>query len=269
MIKNVYDNGIHFTGGSNGGVIGLSKEGLSKTELRSRPDSFGVDAVSSQAPTHSKKRSFHDINDITKGAEKVRISLVDEIGSDGLPKFFYIPENTIYQNAYLHFSLARISDEDCCSSCSDDCLSSRVPCACARETGGEFAYSPRGLLRKDFLNTCISMSREPQKHHYFYCEDCPLERSKSKYFTESCKGHLVRKFIKECWRKCGCGMYCGNRVVQRGITCKLQVVFFFSLTVLYLLLNLKILPDTKQSCIEIFLNILVLHNLHIESVMFK
>ncbi|RYQ90983.1 hypothetical protein Ahy_B09g096880 isoform D [Arachis hypogaea] len=40
---------------------------------------------------------------------------------------------------------------------------------------------------------------------------------------EECKGHLVRKFIKECWRKCGCDMQCGNRVVQRGLRCKLQV----------------------------------------------
>ena len=236
MIKNVYGHEFHFTGGSNEGVIGSSKKGLNKMESRSSSDSFGVDDVSSQALTPCRRRSIHVINDITKGAEKVRISLVDEIGSEGLPKFVYIPENTIYQNAYLHFSLARISDEDCCSSCSDNCLSSSVPCACARETGGEFAYTPTGLLRKDFLNTCISMSREPQKHHYFYCEDCPLERSKHKYLPDPCKGHLVRKFIKECWRKCGCSMYCGNRVVQRGISCKLQV-FFLSLTVLYLLLT--------------------------------
>ncbi|KAL6577210.1 Histone-lysine N-methyltransferase suvr4 [Orobanche minor] len=38
-----------------------------------------------------------------------------------------------------------------------------------------------------------------------------------------CKGHVNRRFIKECWYKCGCGMNCGNRVVQRGITAKLQV----------------------------------------------
>ncbi|RVW81787.1 Histone-lysine N-methyltransferase SUVR4 [Vitis vinifera] len=67
------------------------------------------------------------------------------------------------------------------------------------------------------------MSKEPQKHRYFYCEDCPLERSKNQYLPDPCKGHLVRKFIKECWRKCGCSMYCGNRIVQRGITFKLQV----------------------------------------------
>ncbi|KEH42259.1 SUVR2 histone-lysine N-methyltransferase [Medicago truncatula] len=41
--------------------------------------------------------------------------------------------------------------------------------------------------------------------------------------NHACKGHLVRKFIKECWRKCGCDMQCGNRVVQRGLSRKLQV----------------------------------------------
>nr|CAN78892.1 hypothetical protein VITISV_002899 [Vitis vinifera] len=218
---------VHFKqpmGGSNGAlIIGTSKKGLNKMELRSSSDSFGLDVDSSQALTFCKRRSIHDINDITKGAENVKISLVDEIGSEGLPNFFYLPENTIYQNAYLHFSLARISDEDCCSSCSDNCLSSLVPCACARETAGEFAYTPRGLLKRNFLDTYISMSKEPQKHHYFYCEDCPLERSKNQYLPDPCKGHLVRKFIKECWRKCGCSMYCGNRIVQRGITFKLQV----------------------------------------------
>ncbi|CAH1424465.1 unnamed protein product [Lactuca virosa] len=112
------------------------------------------------------KRLIHKINDITRGTERLKISLIDEI------------------------------DENCCLKCNGDCLSSRVPCACSRETGGEFAYTS---------------------------QDCPLERAKNVQNPEPCKGHLVRKFIKECWRKCGCSMECGNRVVQRGITCKLQV----------------------------------------------
>lgn len=166
-----------------------------------------------------KKRSVRSLNDITKGAENVKISLVDESGNEDFPKFTYIPHNIIYQNAYLLISLARIADVDCCSSCSGDCLSSQIPCACARETGGEFAYTPKGLLKDDFLTACVCMRRTPKKDHFVYCQDCPLERSKN----EPCKGHLLRKFIKECWRKCGCHMTCGNRVVQRGITCDLQV----------------------------------------------
>lgn len=175
--------------------------------------------------SYDDKRPLQYVDDITKGSEKVKIPLVDEIGNGCLPKFNYIPHNIIYQNGNVNISLARIADEDCCSSCSGDCLSSPIPCACARETGGEFAYTAQGLLTEDFLGACLSRDREPQEHHYVCCDDCPIERSRNKSMPDKCKGHLVRKFIKECWRKCGCDMKCGNRVVQRGITCKLQVSF--------------------------------------------
>ncbi|KAL8099349.1 histone-lysine N-methyltransferase SUVR4-like isoform X1 [Apium graveolens] len=162
-------------------------------------------------------------NDISNGTEKVKIPLVDDFGNEPVPEFTYIPQNTIYQNAYVHVSLARIADDDCCLSCSGNCLLSQVPCACARDTGGEYAYTKQGLLKEEFLTLYISMSLEPHKHYLFKCQDCPLERARNSCKPEPCKGHLVRKFIKECWRKCGCSMLCGNRVVQRGITRKLQV----------------------------------------------
>ncbi|GAB2277238.1 hypothetical protein Dimus_011945 [Dionaea muscipula] len=166
-----------------------------------------------------QKKPRYYIEDISKGEEKMKISLVDENGKGDRPSFYYIPKNLIYQNAHVNISLARISDDDCCPSCSNDCLSAPVPCACARETGGEFAYTPEGLLKEEFLRTCISMNEEPEKHHLFYCPDCPVKRSKD----ESCRGHLIRKFVKECWSKCGCDLHCGNRVVQRGINRNLQV----------------------------------------------
>ncbi|KAL2227816.1 UNVERIFIED_CONTAM: Histone-lysine N-methyltransferase SUVR4 [Sesamum indicum] len=170
-----------------------------------------------------KKKVFHKVSDITNGTEKVKISLLDEKGNEDLPHYIYCPENITYESAYVHASLARISDEDCCSGCIGDCLSSSIPCTCARDTGGEFAYTPEGLLNEKFLQSCISMKLSPKKHHLFYCQDCPLERAKNINMPEKCKGHMLRKFIKECWRKCGCNMQCGNRVVQRGITRKLQV----------------------------------------------
>lgn len=166
-----------------------------------------------------KKKPHYYIDDITKGEEKVKISLVDESGKGDRPSFYYIPKNLIYQNAHVNISLARISEDDCCSKCSGDCLSVQVPCACASETGGEFAYTPDGRLKEELLKTYISMNQEPQKHHLFYCKDCPVKVSKD----EPCKGHLIRRFIKECWSKCGCDLHCGNRVVQRGISCSLQV----------------------------------------------
>ncbi|KAL0419721.1 UNVERIFIED_CONTAM: putative inactive histone-lysine N-methyltransferase SUVR2 [Sesamum radiatum] len=168
-------------------------------------------------------RSLHDVVDIAKGQEKVVITLVNDVNDECPPSFNYIPKNAAFQNAYVNFSLARIGDNNCCANCSGDCLSLSTPCACANETGGEFAYTTDGLVREELLKECISMNRDPKKHCQFFCKECPLERSKCEDIIEPCKGHLVRKFIKECWWKCGCNKQCGNRVVQRGISRNLQV----------------------------------------------
>ncbi|KAL8193604.1 hypothetical protein R6Q57_026739 [Mikania cordata] len=183
----------------------------------------GVQLDNSSSNSFVKRNpKFHNDSDITRGIKKIKIPIIDEIGLEP-PKFLYIPQNISYQNAYVPFSLDRISDDSCCLKCRGDCLSLRVPCACSGETGGEFAYTSQGLLKDDFLSACISMNIEPQNHHLFHCQDCPLEKVMNVHNPEPCKGHLLRKFIKECWRKCGCTMDCGNRVVQRGPTCKLQV----------------------------------------------
>ncbi|CAL1382580.1 unnamed protein product [Linum trigynum] len=165
----------------------------------------------------------HFMGDITKGVERISISLVDEYGGEELPNFVYIRKSIVYQSACLQISLARISDADCCSSCLDDCVAQQLPCACACETGGSFAYTVEGRLNDKFLEDCLSMKANPQQHHLFFCQDCPLERAKNEHFPAKCNGHLIRKFIKECWVKCGCAEGCGNRVVQRGINCNLQV----------------------------------------------
>ncbi|KAG0454221.1 hypothetical protein HPP92_025525 [Vanilla planifolia] len=170
--------------------------------------------------------SLHDENDITKGEETVKISFINEFNSEKFPPYFhYIPQNVVYQNAHVNFSLARIGDEDCCLNCFGDCLTAPIPCACTRETGGAFVYAQDGLLKKEYLNECISMNRYPDKHHRVYCKDCPIEKSKNELEPDACKGHLFRKFIKECWIKCGCNKQCGNRVVQRGISRNLQVFY--------------------------------------------
>ncbi|CAN8260473.1 unnamed protein product [Cochlearia groenlandica] len=179
-----------------------------------------------QPSNGDRKRKYKSrVSDISKGSEKVKISLVDEVGSAEVPKFTYIPHNIVYQSAYVHVSLARISDEDCCEDCKRDCLSADFPCSCARETNGEYAYTKEGLLKEDFLDTCLKMKKEPDTFNNIYCQECPLERDHNKGTYGKCEGHLIRKFIKECWIKCGCDMLCGNRIVQRGIRCGLQVYF--------------------------------------------
>ncbi|CAL5347491.1 unnamed protein product [Camellia sinensis] len=146
------------------------------------------------------KASRH-VDDITRGAENAKISLVNEITDECLPEFYYIPRNIAYENARVKFLLARISDENCCSNCVGDCMLLIVPRACAGETGGEFAYTQGGLVEEKFLEKCISLNRDPEQQCLFYCKDCPLERSKHKK-----------------------GMKCGNRLVQQGITVNLQVL---------------------------------------------
>ncbi|KAI3987590.1 hypothetical protein MKX01_021502 [Papaver californicum] len=168
-------------------------------------------------------RPCHDVNDISKGQENLPIPAVNEVSSAPYPPlFYYISKNTIFRSAHVNCSLSRIGDEDCCSNCFGDCVSSSIPCACARVTGGAFAYTLESLLKEKFLEECILMNRDPQ-NHLFYCKSCPLERCKNGDMSDPCKGHLMRKFIKECWSKCGCNKQCGNRVVQRGISCNLQV----------------------------------------------
>lgn len=187
------------------------------------------------------------VEDITRGEEKQPISLLNENGTSELPKFLYISKNTVYKNAHVNFSLARIGDENCCLNCSGNCLLAPANCACTSETRGDFAYTAAGLLDEKFLRESIAIiRRKNDKKHLFYCENCPLENRlvnsnrnhKRKRSVKPCKGHLMRKFIKECWAKCGCSLNCGNRVVQRGITVKLQVnisalsllhFFFFNL----------------------------------------
>ncbi|KAL3029122.1 hypothetical protein AAZX31_03G148300 [Glycine max] len=185
------------------------------------PNSRTLVVVPKHQLTNDDVRAVHDVNDLTKGEERVKISWVNNTTNDFPPPCHYIPRNLVFREAYVNISLSRIGNEDCCSTCMGNCVLSSKSCSCTNKTGGEFAYTAKGLLKEEFLDECIALNRDPQ--NYFYCKACPLERSKNDDCLEPCKGHLKRKFIKECWSKCGCGKHCGNRVVQRGITCKLQV----------------------------------------------
>ncbi|WCJ38202.1 Histone-lysine N-methyltransferase SUVR4 [Euphorbia peplus] len=191
----------------------------------SDPESRSLVVVPQHQLTSEDLRCLYDFGDLTKGEEKVQISWLNEMNNECPPCFHYIPGNLVFQNAFVKFTLSQIKPEDCCSTCYGDCLSSTTMCACASETGDMFAYTSDGLLREDFLDDCITMTRETQQQCLSYCRACPLERSRNDGVLEPCKGHLKRRFIKECWSKCACHKQCGNRVVQRGIRHKLQVFF--------------------------------------------
>ncbi|XP_030497283.1 histone-lysine N-methyltransferase SUVR4 isoform X2 [Cannabis sativa] len=170
-------------------------------------------------------RSLHYINDISKGEERVSIPWLNEINSECPSSFHYISQSIVFQNAEINISLSGIGNSSCCPNCFGDCLSAVEPCICARETGSQFAYTTAGVVKDVFLEECINKTRDPQQLCTYFCGDCPLERSKNDVCLEPCKGHIKRNFIKECWSKCGCNKQCGNRIVQRGITCNLRVFF--------------------------------------------
>ncbi|KAF5741826.1 histone-lysine N-methyltransferase SUVR2 isoform X1 [Tripterygium wilfordii] len=188
-------------------------------------DAFSLVVVQQNQLTPDELRLLHDVNDISKGEERVEIPWINEISNNCPPSFHYISQNQIFQNAHVIISLSKIGEKDCCPTCFGDCLSSSISCACAHDTGLNFAYNSDGLIKEEFLEECISISRDPQQQNLSFCQDCPAERPKIDDILERCKGHLKRRYIKECWSKCGCHKLCGNRVVQRGISCKLQVFF--------------------------------------------
>ncbi|CAB4299046.1 unnamed protein product [Prunus armeniaca] len=99
------------------------------------------------------------------GEERVKVSLENGRNTEDLPIFLYISNNLVYKNAYVKFSLARISHEGFCSHCFGDCLTSSVPCLCAAESWGQFAYTLGGFIKEKFLEECISLKWEPKQDH--------------------------------------------------------------------------------------------------------
>lgn len=219
LFVDVVDGTPHLLNGvdSNGNHSGIEQNGVDNANCKS------LVVVQEHQPTRDQIRSLRNVVDICRGHERVVISVLNDVNNECPPSFHYIPQNVVFQNACVNFFLARIGDDNCCLHCFGDCLSLSTPCACAHESGSQFVYTSDGLVKEEFLEECVSMNRDPEKHCLFFCKECPLGRFKNEEIIEPCKGHLVRKFIKECWWKCGCSKLCGNRVVQRGITRSLQV----------------------------------------------
>lgn len=172
-----------------------------------------------QAVIGEKRKQRYDREDISRGKEKVPISLSAPYGEELPREFYYINASVVFQSAHVGISMARIGEDDRCSGCVGNCLDNRTPCECARMTNGEFAYTVERYLYPHFLDQ--ELKRKGDMKYLSFCQPgpCPIERTND----EPCKGHIQRRFIKECWEKCGCTQLCGNRIVQRGIAHKLQV----------------------------------------------
>ncbi|XP_027182061.1 histone-lysine N-methyltransferase SUVR4-like [Coffea eugenioides] len=198
-----------------------SKNNLALADLKSSTSRSTV-IVQKQHFPHDILSSTYYIDDITRREEDLEISLINDLNNGQHPMFKYIPRNITYHRAHAKVAFSSISDDNCCSNCFGDCLSSEIRCACADNTGGKFAYLPGGIVKEEFLEDFILMNCSPHQKNLCYCEECPLERSKDSSLSGTCNGHLVRKFIKECWYKCGCAQGCGNRIVLRGVH-RLQV----------------------------------------------
>lgn len=168
----------------------------------------------------------HNMEDISCGYERIPIPCINDSTSECLPtSFHYMPSNIIHQEAQVVVNLARISEDNHCS-CMGDCLKNPIPCHCSARTGGVYAYTEDGCLRDHFIERHLKKVKgEDLDKRVVYCvssKQCPNEADGTS--PGKCKGHPERPFIKECWVKCRCNKnLCGNRVVQRGVTRRLQV----------------------------------------------
>ncbi|CAN8324015.1 unnamed protein product [Cochlearia groenlandica] len=154
-----------------------------------------------------------NVNDITLGKENIEIPWVNEINDEVPPRFRYITQNFVFRDAALKFSLSSDPDDQCCFSCVGDCVDSSSSSSCNCTT----AYTVDGVLKEDFLEARISEAHDIRKQVLRFCQKCTLEKAKNEEILEPCKGHVMRKAIKECWIKCGCTKRCSNKMLQRGL----------------------------------------------------
>lgn len=101
-------------------------------------------------------------------------------------------------------------------------MTADVPCECAKESGGEFAYGEGGILKDRYLQEGITDSNCCKKKQGCYCteiSEIDVAGSGRAMFS----GHVPRTFIRECSVKCRCHHKCGNRVVQQGMKYSVEV----------------------------------------------
>ncbi|XP_022104789.1 histone-lysine N-methyltransferase SETDB1-like isoform X2 [Acanthaster planci] len=135
------------------------------------------------------QRPFLQINDISKGAEPVPVSLVNEIDNEQPPDVRYIAHRQPEKGSVI------ITDPEflICCDCTDNCKDN-TKCAC------------RMLTQKsaeDFPELIKNSSETGYKFRRLYS--------------------MVPTGIYECNSKCTCNKQCHNRVAQNGLSLRLQV----------------------------------------------
>ncbi|GJP54952.1 hypothetical protein CLOM_g13957 [Closterium sp. NIES-68] len=199
--------------------------------------------------------------DISLGKEVLPIPWVNDVNDEQPPATWLYMKDSWNASDRLKYVSSLDRHDTCCPRCRGDCIGS-IRCACTEALRGTFAYTRDGTLTEAFLRE-VEMEKErseeaERRGKWQYCRGerlllCPhnvaqLEHARALHAPpwadagddgahgrlgalpagvleacEACPGHPVRTFIKECFLKCGCSRHCGNRVVQRGITRRLQV----------------------------------------------
>jgi hypothetical protein len=194
-----------------------------------KPVSLGIERI--------KAEKNIEYLDLSRGFEPIPILVkVDPSSPTTLPaSFTYIKTSRPYEDAHISRSMCRIADKVCCPNCKGNYLEASSVCSCIEATGGDFSYNKMGCLNPHYIDRFRKQQSRLIKPKMLYCDsnqDCPYKR-KREVGLRSCTGHVTREFLKECSLKCGCTRNCGNRVVHRGITCKLEVCFILLPIILF------------------------------------
>lgn len=161
--------------------------------------------------------SWFDYRDLSRGMEPIPVPVA--YSNVTLAPFHYMSSSMVHGKARLDRSLYPIRPGDSCKCGPRDCLTAPVPCECATESGGEFAYGEDGLLRDCYLQQGISDCSSCKIPGGCYCLDVPRVDARGRGKASP----IQRTFIRECSVKCGCHQKCGNRVVQQGMKYQIEV----------------------------------------------
>jgi hypothetical protein len=156
------------------------------------------------------------IADIARGLENYPIPVV--ACDYAFPAFQYIKTSVVYKAAKIDEDLSNLPHGAFCKcKATGDCLIYPWCDCAARGKNWKFAYTVEGTLRDAFFQAKLKESEIG-----FLVGDCECMDLRHMGGDEPCTSQRPL-FISECNVKCGCGVDCGNRVVQRGMRWKVEV----------------------------------------------